>query len=241
MRDGGAARAGRSALSFLLAAWTVGCAPAMPAFTGGRTVPDGRSDLALGGAARVPVGDLVAAEDGTDADELLAFGAPGGVAPVAFVRHGLTPDVDLGVEAAGSNLRLALRGQVPLGANLHLVGGVAPHVGVAHGDGTAFRGGGAVPVAIAFDAFSVLEAWLGARVAVEHLTGEVGQDAAAREASLTGLRLGGVVGLAAGFRRLHVLVELGVDHERWTGDLGDSAIERDGLVLTPAFAVRLRL
>jgi len=85
----------------------------MPAFTGGKTVPEGRSDLALGATVRVPAGDMVARpEDGTEADALLGFGAPGGVAPVAFVRHGLTDDLDLGVEAAGASLRVGLRGQL---------------------------------------------------------------------------------------------------------------------------------
>jgi hypothetical protein len=225
-----------------LAVLAAGCAPAMPSFTGGRTVPADRSDLALGAAVRVPVGDMVAApDDGTDADELIGFGAPGGVAPVAFVRHGLTDDVDLGVEAAGSSLLLSLRGQLRHRSGLRLIGGVAPYVGLVHDDGTAVRAGGALPIGIAFDAFSVLEAWLGARIAVEHVTGEMGPDAAAQSASLTGLRAGGVVGIAAGFRRLHVLVELGVDYEHWTGALADSSIERSGVVLTPGFALRLRL
>lgn len=226
----------------VLAAALTGCAPAMPTFMGGRTVPEGRSDLALGAAMRVPVGEMVATpESGADADGLLGFGAPGGVAPVAFARHGLNEEMDLGVEAAGSNLRVSFRGQVPLGTGLRLVGGIVPHVGWLEEDGSALQVGGTLPIGIAVDALSLLEAWLAARVGVDHITGERREDTAAQSARLTGLRVGGVVGLAVGFRRLHVLAELGVDHELWDGNLGDTPVERSGVVLTPAFAVRLRL
>lgn len=217
-----------------------GCAPALPTFTGGRTTPSDRTDIALGGAVRVPVGELV--PEGTDpSDELLRLSSVGGVAPVAFVRHGLTEDVDLDVQAAGSTLRIGVRGQLRLPSGLRLVAGLTPHVGAAYDDGRMVRFGGALPIALAIDLFSVVEAWIGARLVVEHATGELGQDASARGASVTGIRSGGVVGLAVGFRRVHVLVELGVDHELWLGEIGDTSIERSGVALTPAFALRIRL
>ncbi|HJL19579.1 MAG TPA: hypothetical protein RMH99_28205 [Sandaracinaceae bacterium LLY-WYZ-13_1] len=213
----------------------------MPSFVGGGTVPHDRTDLAVGAAVRVPVGGLVP-EGAEDVDAALGFGAPGGVAPVALVRHGVTDDVDLGVTAAGSSLHAPVRAQLALGgSSLRLVAGLAPHVGVVHDEGAAARFGATLPIGFAFDALSILSAWLAARVGVEHVTGELGADDAARSVALTGVRTGGVVGLAVGFRRLHVLVELGVDHERWLGDLADNAIDTDGIVLTPAFAVRLRL
>lgn len=215
------------------------CATAEPTFAGGRTVPRGRTDLAVGAAVRVPVGDLVAQPSLEARDELLAFGAPGGAAPAAFVRHGLTDELDLGVEAAGSSLRGRLRGRIGLGGLAHLVIGLAPHAGAVYdgSEAAAFRGGVLVPVAITLDLFSLYEVWIGARAGIEHVAGELGD----RALSLSGLRTGGVVGLGVGFRRLHVLVELAVDHELWWGALGGRSVERNGIALTPAFAVRLRL
>lgn len=227
----------RLALSLALA--LSGCATAEPMLSGGRTVPSGRSDLAGGAAFRVPVGDLVAQPLPDDDERLLAFGAPSGASPVVFVRHGLGEQVDLGVEASGSSLRASLRGRLPLGALAHLMIGLVPHAGFVHdlADGSAFRGGGLLPITLGIEAFSLYEAWIGVRVGLEHVAGEL----AGRSVALSGLRTGGVVGIGVGFRRLMVLVELAVDHELWWGSLGDSSIERNGLALTPAFAVRLRL
>jgi hypothetical protein len=195
--------------------------------------------LAVGGAARVPIGDLVPQAAPEDDALLLAFGAPSGVAPSAFVRHGLSDQVELGLEASGSSLRGSLRGLFDLGSFAHLVLGIAPFAGGLYdGDGgAAFRGGALVPVAITLEVFSLYEAWVGLRAGIEHIAG----DLADRSVSFTGLRTGGVVGLGVGFRRLHVLLELAIDHELWWGRLGDRSVERNGVALTPAFAVRLRL
>lgn len=214
----------------------VACAPALPSFAGGRTVPSGRTDLALGGAVRVPVGDMVAPPMGDASDRALALTAVGGATPAAFVRHGLTDDVDLGVEATASSARLLARGRFRSGL-MSFVGGIAPHVGLAHVDGELVRAGATIPLVLAIDVVSAYEIWIGVRAGLEHVFGELGGEAI----SMTGLRTGGMVGLAVGFRRFSVLVELGVDHELWTGSVGAVRVERSGLVLTPAFGFRLRL
>jgi hypothetical protein len=199
---------------------------------GGRTVPRGRTDLALGGAIRIPVGDLVPQTVG---DEALVYSAPGGVAPVALVRYGLLNSLDLGVEAAGTILRVHVRGQFYLGGDFHLMLGAAPFGGAVYAEqGAAFRGGALVPVALVIDITSVYEAWLGVRIGLEHVAGDV-------PIALSGLRTGGVLGVGVGFRRVHLLVELAVDHEYWWGRNGDMSVERNGIALTPAFALRLRL
>ena len=230
----GTTRAGRAAVG----AWAlalIACAPTFPSFAGGRTTPRGRTDLALGAAIRVPVGDL--------ADEpTLVPVASGGVAPGASVRHGVARDIDLGLEVSGAAARAHLR--LALGAGLvHLVTGLAPHVGLGHEGGELFRVGGTIPILLAVNVLSIYEVWIGLQLGVEHLFGQAGTDSI----SMTGLRTGGVVGLAVGFRRFHVLVELGIDHELWTGSVSDvpgaasRPVERNGLVLTPAFGLRLRL
>ncbi len=217
-----------------------GCATAEPMLAGGRTVPRNRTDLALGSAVRVPLGDLAPQADHPDeASQLMTFGAPSGAAPVAFVRHGLSDDVDLGVEVVGSSLRGTLRGQLALGSLAHLMIGAVPTVGALYdgAGGTAFRGGGTIPIAITIDAFSLYEVWLGVRVGLEHVAG----DLSGVSVGLSGLRTGGVVGFGVGFRDLHLLMELAVDHELWWGSLGGNAIQRNGISLTPAVALRLRL
>jgi hypothetical protein len=215
-----------------------GCAPAAPLLLGGRTVPRGRTDLAVGGAARVPLGALAPDPIADDPEQVFAFGAPGGLAPVALVRHGVSDQVDVGLDVAGSSLRGALRGDVVLASNLRLLAALAPHAGLVERDGElAFRGGALGAVALAVEIFSLYEAWVGPRISIEHVTGAL----ADRAVELSALRLGGVVGLGVGFRRLHVLLELAVDYERWWGQVGDRAVLREGVALTPAFAVRLRL
>jgi hypothetical protein len=187
----------------------------------------------------VPVGDLAPQVGTDDASALMSFGAPSGVAPVAFVRHGLSDDVDLGVEVAGSSLRGNLRGQIALGSIAHVMIGAVPSVGALYdgSGGVAFRGGGTVPVAITIDASGLYELWVGARVGLEHVAGEL----SGRSVDLSGLRTGGVIGMGVGFRNLHLLVELAVDHELWWGSLGDSSVQRNGIALTPAFALRFLL
>lgn len=178
---------------------------------------------------RVPVGALAN-------EPALADVAPGGAAPSVVARYGLGPSADLGIEASGTTARALLRGQLGDGM-VRVQAGLGPHVGVGHEGGELVRAGGTLPLALTIDVLSLFEVWVGARVVLEHLTG------AARSVaiSMTGIVTGGVVGLGVGFRRFLVLVELGVDHELWTGTVADMSIERSGLVLTPAFAVRLRL
>jgi hypothetical protein len=225
-------------LVLLAAALFVACAPVAPMLTGGRTTPRDRTDLALGAAVRVPVGDMVVQSALDDLDRTLALGAGGGAAPIGFVRYGLTEDLELGGEITPSQLRATLRGQLPLGSLGLLNLGIAPFGGYAlEGDALAARGGALATLAVTLDISSIYEAWIGVRVGVEHAAGELGESSLA----LTGLRTGGAVGIGIGFRRFHVLIELAVDHELWWGSLDDSSIQRNGVVLTPAFAFRLRL
>jgi hypothetical protein len=154
------------------------------------------------------------------------------------VRHGLTPRLDLGAEIAGSMARAQVRGRLGRVRLARFIGGASAHVGLAQEDARAVRVGGSVPFVIGFDLLSVFEVWLGVRAAVDYLggTSELGTSL-----DLITVRTGGVVGMAVGFRRVHLLVELGIDHELWLGNVNDSGIERGGLVLTPAFALRIRL
>jgi hypothetical protein len=197
-------------------------------------------DLAAGMAARLPTGDL-ARDDGT-----LELAGPGGIAPAGAARVGLDRDVDLGLVVSGASGRAELRwgtrvGQLRAHVGLAGFGGYATTTLDAMGaQGSGWRAGAFVPLTLAFDVAGILEAWLGARFAFERVEGVLGSlDANARSAAW-GVRGGGVVGLALGFRRVHVLAELAVDGEWWSGETGTISFERSGVALTPAFALRVR-
>lgn len=238
-------------LAALCAAAIGGCAPAVPTLLGGGSTPADRVDLGVGGAVRAPVGDLVPPESATPAPgerELLAFAEPGGVVPVAWARYGIARRWALGVLASGSTARLELIGEARLSPFLRLVGGIAPYGGYAIaerrqdvGGGEGWRAGALAPLAIAFAGGGVLEGWLGVRAGFEHAEGDVGPDGMRVPGNLSAFRAGGFVGIAAGLRRVHVVVELAADYEYWRGALGGVALERQGLALTPAFALRIRI
>jgi hypothetical protein len=217
-----------------------GCAPALPSFAGSRTTPDGRADVVLGMAARVPTGDL--AQD----DRALGLAGPGGIAPAGAVRVGLSRALDLGMVVSAASGRAELRyggrfGQLRAHVGLAGFGGYATTALDAMGaQGAGWRAGAFVPLTLAFDAAGILEAWVGGRFAFERVEGSLGPADANAPTSAWGVRGGGVVGLALGLRRVHLLVELAVDGEWWTGRTGDVAFERTGVALTPAFAVRAR-
>ena len=217
-----------------------GCAPAWPMLVGGRTVPSGRSDIAAGASYRIPVGDMVATTDPAPTQRLIAFGAPGGAVPLVALRHGLGPRLDFGLAASGSTVTAEVRGREPV-SSFSLVYGIQALGGLAAGDGLAGRVGGTVPVALAIDVFSVVQAWFGLRVGIEHVRGDLDGPAGSGPLELTGLRTGGALGIAVGFRRFFVFIELAADHEAWWGTVTGTSIERNGLVLTPAFALAVRL
>ena len=231
----------RLALSTAAIVGFLGCAPALPTFSGARTTPEGRTDLGLGMASRVPTGDLAPTEGSLD------LAAPAGIAPAAFARIGLNHDWDLGLVAAGPSGRLELRTHTRLSTYIRVHGGVSAFGGYAstpldlsntHGEG--WRAGVLVPVVVTFDVLSILEAWVGVRLGAERAEGMLSSSYGGAPTSAWGLRGGGVLGFALGFRRVHLLAELGVDGEWWQGESNMLRFERAGVALTPAVALRVR-
>lgn len=218
-----------------------GCAPSIPSFSGARTTPDGRVDLLAGMSARVPTGDL-------SSGEAMSLAAPGGIAPAGAVRVGVSRELDLGLVVSAASGRAELRygetvGSVRLHAGIAGFGGYAVTDPDANGaQGSGWRAGAFVPLTLGFDVAGILEAWVGARFAFERVEGQLGPTSMTMNAtsSAWGVRGGGVVGLALGFRRVHVLAELAVDGEWWSGQLAGVSFERSGASLTPAFGVRIR-
>lgn len=240
------ARASGTTLGQPFAVWTLlllvgasGCAPSLPAFAGSRTTPEGRLDAVLGMAGRLPTGDLASGD-------ALSLAGPGGIAPAGAVRVGVSDDVDLGLVVSSASGRAELRwgtrlGQLRAHVGLAGFGGYAVTNADANGaQGSGWRAGALLPLTLAFDVAGILEAWIGARFAFERVEGELGPGALGARSALWGLRGGGVVGLALGFRRVHILAELAVDGEHWSGQNGGVSLERAGVALTPAFALRVR-
>jgi hypothetical protein len=233
------------ALLFFFSLSLTACAPALPSFSGGRTTPDGRVDVALGASVRAPLGDLARPAD----QEVLGLTSPGGVAPAGFFRVGLVRGWDMGVLVAGTNGRIELRGSTRLGSMARAIVGVSGYGGYlvrendpgGQGNGDAFRAGALVPIVISLDMGGVVEGWGGLRLGYEHVGGNLHPMAGG---VLTGdanaFRGGLVLGLALGLLRVHALIELAADYEYWRGQLDGVAFERQGIALTPSFGVRVR-
>jgi hypothetical protein len=221
----------------------VGCAPALPSFSGGRTTPDGREDLGLGASVRVPLGDLARPQDGP----LLGLMAPGGIAPAGFFRIGIARGWDLGVLVAGPNGRLELRTGIRLGPSTRFHAGLSGYGGGlvretsdVEGGGDGYRVGALVPIVFALDLGGILEAWAGARLGFEHVGGQIVSGGVMLRGDGTAFRGGLLVGLAIGFRRVHALLELAADYEYWRGHLAGVSFERQGVALVPSFGLRVR-
>lgn len=234
----------------LLAVALGGCAVAVPALTFGSTTPHRRTDVAAGGAARIARGAVRASANGIpDLESTRGTVDATGIVPTAVVRYGLGERLDLGLTAAGTAFRIDLRTERELrqgSTRVALVYGLAPSYGyldpVGTDEGAGHRIGLEPVLALGIDFGGLYDVWAGPRLIVDGLVGRF-EDAAGvlRDARGTRLDVGGVFGIAAGLRRVHAYLEISVLHERWWGRTGTTSFDRDGLVLLPAFGLRLRL
>lgn len=228
-------RASSARLFAFMAFGLLGCAPAAPMLHGGTTTPQGRSDLAVGGAFRVPLGEL-ASEQTRNAFQSDAIES--GAVPVARYRYGFGRRLDAGVTIFGPALAVdgryelwvdeddTLRPALSIGANSYF--------GLFSG---GHRTGGGLSSLLTLSATSLLEIWLGPTVAFHGVA--TGADDG--DVSAWGMAAGGVVGLGAGFRNFHVLMELAVAYEHWSGSSNAGDLQANGVSLTPAFALRFRI
>lgn len=233
--------------SLALSLAALGCAPALPTLSGGSTTPSDRSDLVVGAAARAPALDLGRTDVPGD-DELLRLTGPGGVVPVGAFRLGLDA-LDVGVIVAGTDGRVEVRASGALSSALYWHVGAAVGAGYRRAEGLVngegdvlsglegYRVSGFVPAGLGLAIAGLFEAWGTLRLGFDRLEGWM---ADGRFGDAWVLRAGLALGLGVGFRRLHVLIELPVDVEHARGQLAGAGIERTGLVLTPAVALRVR-
>ncbi|MEM9072206.1 MAG: hypothetical protein AAGE52_27110 [Myxococcota bacterium] len=235
----------RTIVPGLLCLCLMGCVSAIPTVTGGSTTPKQRTDVALGGAIRVPTGDL--RHGGPSESRARATADAGGVVPVAVGRYGLTRHLDLGLMVAGSVVRLDLRGEfgVTEGSTRSTwVWSIAPYggyIGDRDDAGSGARFGLDIPLAYAIDFGGLYDVWIGPRIGIEGIVGSYDQGTGRESASLVALRGGAMIGMAAGFRRVHAFLEVTVAWEQQWGSHDDLELDRGGVVLIPAFGLRVRI
>jgi len=224
-----------------------GCATAVPSMMGASTTPKNRNDLGLGGAARVPLGDLkdpVVLDPGESQYRYAADA--GGVVPMAYGRYGFAKNWDLGLMVSGSTVRLDVRYERVLAEGTTrkaLVVGMAPYGGWIPDRDDSGRGGRVgfeVPFVFGVEIGGIYELWLGARGSGEYVFGDFQIAGSEQRASGAGIRAGPVVGMALGVRRIHALVELTAAYEYWFIDHAGTSLNRGGFVLIPGFGIRLR-
>jgi len=233
-----------------------GCAASAPTLAGGRAAPEGRTEVSLGGATRIPFGELASRKRRRDVEAEAARRSAwvGGAVPVGAARFGLGDGWDAGLVAGGTRARLELRRELVVQEGLTRVVvllGAGGLLGAANdGDdtpfepGTGVRFGGELPLLVAADATGLGEAWAGFRLGAEAVRVDVPRPEDSTGPGPLKVPLDGrsfrselVLGFGWGFRNLHVLFELAAGHEWWWTRLGD----RRGAVLTPAFVLRYRL
>ena len=232
----------------LTAVSTLGaCATAVPAMSGGSTTPRYRTDLGLGGAARVPLGDLQGTPDMSAADDYLDGAEAGGMVPLAYGRYGMGEHWDLGLMVSGTTVRAEARGEKLLSRGIvrsSLVYGLAPYGGWIpenDGSGSGGRVGGEIPFVFAAEVGTAYELWFGARGSAEYVTGMFELQGDEQDTQGLGLRIGPVLGMALGIPRFHVLLELTAAYEHWFIDSEQESFDQGGFVLIPGFGFRLRL
>ena len=224
-----------------------GCATAVPAMAGGSITPKNRTDIGLGGAARVPLGELrdPMLSDPGESEYRYAADA-GGVVPMAYGRYGLSENWDLGLMVAGTTIRAEARYERLLQSGTTRTAvtvGLAPYGGWIPDRDDSGRGGRVgfeVPFVFGVEIGGIYEIWLGARASGEYVFGDFQISGSDQRASGAGVRVGPVVGMALGVRRVHALVELTTAYEYWFIDHAGTSLDRGGFVLIPGFGVRLR-
>ncbi len=216
--------------------------------SGGATTPEYRTDLGIGGAARVPLGDLKGTpSDMSAADDYVNQAEAGGLVPLAYGRYGMGEHWDLGLMVSGTTVRAEVRREKSLSGGIlrsALIYGLAPYGGwipETDGSGSGGRVGGEIPFVFGAEVGTAYEFWFGARASAEYVTGMFELEGVEQDTHGVGLRIGPVLGMALGIPRFHVLVELTAAYEHWFIDSAQQSFHRGGVVLIPGFGFRLRL
>lgn len=179
-----------------------------------------------------------------------------GIAPFVAARVGIGAKSEGGITYTGRNVRIDVRRSLDLSKEWALSGGVALDAALygrqqgstlPNVDLSSLRGYGLdVPLLVGYESTAGLyRLWLGARGGWEHdtiedLTSEPkSPPIATGPIGLSADRawVGGVLGLAVGFRHVHLALELDASYETVHGRYNDTTVDIHGLALAPAAAV----
>lgn len=248
----------------LLGSALAGCGGGLPLLHPARALPAGSVRATGGFSANVAVGGLADAVRGATNEVTANAGAAGtdsayaqgalvaasiapGLAPVVAARVGLGQGFEGGVAYSGRAVRADVRRSFDLSLHWALsagAGGTAAVAGRQQGialpnvDVAALHGWGAdVPLLVGYESDGQLySVWLGARAGWEHVDISA---AGAGPATLSATRFwgGGLLGLAVGFRHVHVALELDASYAHIAGDYGGLHTSVQGATLSPASAV----
>jgi hypothetical protein len=187
---------------------------------------------------------------------LVAASVAPGLAPVAGARVGVGWQAEGGLAYTGRSIRADLRRSFDLSKHWALsvgAGGSAALYG--HQDGSSLPNvslgqlhgwGGDVPILVGYQSDGDLYmVWLGARGGGEHVdisnvTSEPQNvSLGSPPVSLSATRYwgGGLVGLAVGFRHVHVALELDASYATVSGSYGGTSVTVQGFTLAPASAL----
>jgi hypothetical protein len=240
----------------------LGAAALVPVAGDRSALPDARKAIATNpGTIPLPSpGGATLPESTVDTGTAVALGAKPGVAPVVRAVVGITRDLEgtfrYGGRDVGAGVRyvfLSRRTETAAAATLSI--GVEartvlmgrPEDGVLTGVSVAsLRGyGGTVPLIAAWqsDAGLVL-AYAGVALGIDRVTALVqysgfGANQPTYDASVFRVFGAGTLGIGLGFRRLHVLGELGIQRDLLHATVGERSADVRLWSLTPAFAVSL--
>ncbi len=187
---------------------------------------------------------------------LVAAAIAPGLAPFVAARVGIGGEAEGGITYTGRMARIDMRRSFEIGNNVSVsvgAGGSGAFYGRQQGstlpnvDLSRLRGYGAdVPLLIGWESSgAIYRVWAGARAGFEHdsienLTSEPKGTALGPDpVTLSATRYygGGLVGLAAGFRHIHVALELDVQYAVVDGQYNQTNVKIRGVALTPASAV----
>jgi hypothetical protein len=197
---------------------------------------------------------------GTDATyargALVAASAGAGLAPFVAARVGIGAQAEAGIGYTGRAVRIDVRRSFDLTAHWALSVGAGGSVALyGHQDGTdlpnvdlgQMHGVGAdVPVLVGYESDAGLYMlWLGARagweqVEISEVTSQPGATTFGPipiSLSATRLWAGGLLGVAVGFRHVHVAMELDVSYANIAGDYNQTHAQVQGVLLAPATAL----
>ena len=179
-----------------------------------------------------------------------------GLAPVAAGRVGVGAQFEGGIAYTGRAIRIDLRRSFTLAPNWALsIGAGGSYALYGHQQGTTLpdvelgqlHGWGAdVPLLVGYESVGGLyRIWVGARGGWEHV--DISNVSSVPDtmplgtppSGLSATRFwgGGILGLAVGFRHVHVAIELDASYAAISGNYNGTSAEVSGITLAPAGAL----